>query len=64
MAAPNYTSPVSNVTFYFNSTNTTFDDAQLSCNANGGHIAGYTSLEEQADVEKYYEGNGYILKVR
>ena len=51
------------MTFYFNSTNTTWDDAENSCQTNGGHIAAYTSLEEQTDVEQYYEEKGYILKV-
>ncbi len=62
--APNYTTPVSNVTFLFNSTSTTYDDAESSCQMSGGHIAAYTSLEEQADVEQYYEATGWLLKVR
>jgi hypothetical protein len=63
-AAPNYTTPVSNVTFLFNSTNSTWDDAQNSCQMNGGHLAAYTSQEEQGDVEQFYESTGWLLKVR
>jgi hypothetical protein len=39
-----------NVTFYLNTTPSTFDDAQTACRRSGGNLAFYTSLEEQAEV--------------
>ena len=39
-----------NVTFYLNTTPSTYDDAQQACRRSGGNLAIYTSLEEQAEV--------------
>ena len=38
------------ITFYLNTTPSTYDEAQLACRRNGGNIAIYTSLEEQSEV--------------
>jgi hypothetical protein len=35
--------------------------AQLACNDLGGHLAAYTSVEEQAEVEAYYVSNGLLF---
>jgi hypothetical protein len=44
---------VSGITFYFNSTFDTFDNSEAGCALGGGHLATYTSIEEQSDVEGY-----------
>jgi hypothetical protein len=35
--------------------------AEQSCNDQGGHLAYYSSLAEQAEVEQYYISNGYLM---
>jgi hypothetical protein len=42
-----------NASFVINTTWTTANDAQRSCNALGGHLAFYTSLAEQLEVEQW-----------
>jgi hypothetical protein len=32
--------------------------AHANCNRNGGHLAAFTQLEEQLEVEKYYTDLG------
>jgi hypothetical protein len=54
---------LTNITFYFNTTLGTFADSELGCNMNGGHVAAYTSQDEQADVEGYYYRMGFLLPV-
>jgi hypothetical protein len=41
------TTASTNVTFYVNTTPSTFDEAQYACRVNGGNLAVYTSQEEQ-----------------
>jgi hypothetical protein len=48
-----YTSKASGVTFYFNSSADHFDNSEAGCALGGGHLATYSSIEEQADVEGY-----------
>ena len=35
--------------------------AQEDCKRNGGHLAAYISLEEQAEVEQFYTKRGFLL---
>jgi hypothetical protein len=39
-----------------------FPDAENMCGSLGGHLAYYTSLDEQTDVEAYYTSKGYLLE--
>jgi hypothetical protein len=36
--------------------------AQENCKRNGGHLAAYISLEEQAEVEQFYIKRGFLLE--
>lgn len=60
---PRMTTTSTNATYYFNTTKTTFADAEISCKNNGGHIAGYSSLAEQQEVEAFFIAQGYIIPV-
>ncbi len=40
--------------FTFNPVPKNFDDAEASCNSQGGHLATYSSVAEHADVEKHF----------
>jgi hypothetical protein len=51
----NYTSPVTESTYYLNNcNNATFDPAEEICNSLGGHLVSYTMADEQQDVESYF----------
>jgi hypothetical protein len=39
----------------------TFYDAEAQCNMMGGHLAYYTSLDEQYEVEQYYLAQGMLF---
>lgn len=39
-----------------------FPEAENMCVSLGGHLAFFTSLDEQTDVEAYYTGKGYLLE--
>ncbi len=43
----NYTSPITNDTYVFNSTAVNQADAQSSCKVAGGHLVAWSSVEEQ-----------------
>ena len=49
-----YISPISGATFELDTRLANFWTAEAYCNSQGGHLAYYTSLEEQEDVETYY----------
>ena len=49
-----YITPVSGATFLLDQRLVDFDTAESFCNTQGGHLAYYTSLEEQEDVETYF----------
>jgi hypothetical protein len=49
-----YITPVSSATFLLDQRLVDFDTAEGFCNTQGGHLAYYTSLEEQEDVETYF----------
>ncbi len=42
--SPTFTSSISNITFYYNSTADSYDNAEAGCNIGGGHLATYTSI--------------------
>lgn len=44
---PPFTSNLTNITFYLNTSLGTWADSQLGCNLKGGHLAAYTAQEEQ-----------------
>ena len=61
IGTPAMTTQITNVTFYLNTTETTFADAEVSCKDNGGHIAGFTNETEQYEVEQFFISQGYLL---
>jgi hypothetical protein len=48
-------------TYIFNASYATFDEAQTTCKARGGHLVAWTSYKEQAEVEGYFISNGYLM---
>jgi hypothetical protein len=61
VVAPPYTTTSTNVTFYYNATATDQASAEAACALSGGHLAAYTSAQEQNEVEQFYISQGYIL---
>jgi hypothetical protein len=61
-AAPSFTTSTTNVTFFLNTSLATFAEAEEACQVAGGHLASYSSLEEQAEVEQHYVHKGWFLK--
>jgi hypothetical protein len=53
-AAPTYTANSTGATFAFVPYKTASTNAEQTCNTIGGHLAAYTSVAEQAEVEQYY----------
>ncbi len=47
-----------NATFTLHTTATDFNTAERACNDAGGHLAYYTSLAEQQEVEQYFVSSG------
>jgi hypothetical protein len=60
-AAPRYTTELTAATFYLNTTPSTFDEAEIACQTEGGHLASYSSFEEQVEVESFYLDNYYLM---
>ncbi len=56
-----YKTAVTSNTFSFNLAPRTQADAEAHCQRQGAHLAVFTSAAEQADVEKYYMDNGWLL---
>jgi hypothetical protein len=46
----------SGVAFTFSPVARSFDDAEADCNRQGGHLASYTTLAEQVEVENWFVG--------
>jgi hypothetical protein len=59
--APPFASSVSGATFTFHQIPATFDDAQQVCFAEGGRLASYSSLTEQAEVEQHYASKQHLI---
>jgi hypothetical protein len=50
-----------NATFVLNTQLMDYATAEKTCNVAGGHLAYYTSLDEQQEVEGFYQQQGYLL---
>ena len=60
----NYTSPITNITYYLNNcNNATFDASEEQCNSLGGHLVSYESEVEQRDAEWYYKTLGERARI-
>ena len=46
-ASPVYITKATGISFYLNTTPSTFNEAELGCQMNGGHLAAYSSFAEQ-----------------
>ncbi len=57
-----YSSPVSGFDYFMVNSPMSFPDSENMCGSLGGHLAYYTSLDEQTDVEAYYTSKGYLLE--
>jgi hypothetical protein len=51
----------SNSSFVYSANKSSFAAAEEQCNALGGHLAYYTSLEEQQEVELRFVGMGVLF---
>ena len=60
---PQVTSNITGNVFFLNTSFVNQSVAQATCNANGGHLAAWSSQEEQAEVENFYLQGGWILPV-
>jgi hypothetical protein len=49
-----YVSPVTNLTYIYNTSMVDQRSAHKICNSQGSHLVAYSSLEEQVDVERYF----------
>lgn len=59
--APVYTSTVTGVQFRLNTAKLNFSAAEAECARNGGHLASFTSIDEQSDVEQFYIKQGFLF---
>jgi hypothetical protein len=59
--APSVTSQASGNTFRLNLVLADARTAGMMCLQQGGHLASYSSLAEQAEVEGFYVQRGYLL---
>jgi hypothetical protein len=57
-----FRSTVSNADYVMVNSPMSYPEAQTTCISRGGHLAFFTSLDEQTDVEAYYTGKGYLLE--
>jgi hypothetical protein len=60
LAAPAYTAASKN-TFFLNTSEVGFMDAETACRANGGHLASFKDIKEQAEVERWYTAGTWLL---
>jgi hypothetical protein len=63
-AAPtlyNYTSSIGNVTYYLNTTMDTMVASQDTCRRLGGHLAAFSSREQQGEVERAFIAAGQFV---
>jgi hypothetical protein len=54
LSYPSFTAPGSNHTFTFYSTPMAYDAAETACNADGGHLASYSDLQEQVRGRRWF----------
>jgi hypothetical protein len=60
LVAPAYTAASRN-TFFLNTSEVSFNDAQIACRANGGQLAAFRDIKEQAEVELWYSRGTWLL---
>ena len=61
VVAPTYTTKSTGGSFYLNTTLTKQAEAEAACKLANGHLATYTSMEEQEEVEQFFTEQGYLL---
>ncbi len=59
--SPWYRTNASNITFYLNTSLVNQSTAEANCNRHGGHLAAYTSPEEQQEVEQFFINGGWLF---
>ncbi len=59
-----YTSPLTNVTYLFNNTPVNAFQAELACQAGGGHLVSFTSVEQQQEIEEGFMTLGGLQEDR
>jgi hypothetical protein len=59
--APYFTTNTTNVTYFLNTTQVNQTVAEAACNRAGGHLAAFTSIDEQLEVEAYYTRKGWLF---
>ncbi len=57
----NYTNTQTEVTYMLNTSKANYYEAEEVCMERGGHLVSYTSIEEQLDVEAYFEASSGLL---
>jgi hypothetical protein len=55
-----YNSTTFNNTYWLNTTESTFPEAQRLCRQNGGQVASWPSRAEQAEVEEHFINASYL----
>ncbi len=56
-----YASPTTKATYVLSTVKQNFVEAQANCNDHGGHLVSYQSVEEQIEVEQYFETLGVFI---
>jgi hypothetical protein len=59
--APYFTTNTTNVTYFLNTTQVNQTVAEAACNRAGGHLAAFTAIDEQLEVEQYYVRGGWLF---
>lgn len=63
LAAYVYASNITQSTYLYNSTPSSFNEARDACNLAGGHLAYYDSIAEQAEVEQMFLHGGHFIPI-
>jgi hypothetical protein len=58
---PQYINPSNNHTYLLNTSQSDWGTAEALCQAGGGHLASYSSMEEQVQLESHYINGGYLF---
>jgi hypothetical protein len=58
---PMFTHPVNNHSYLLNTSTTNQAGAEALCQASGGHLVSYGSLQEQQDVEGHFVNGGFVF---
>jgi hypothetical protein len=57
----NYTNSFTQVTYVLDTSRVNWYEAEDVCMGHGGHLVSYNSIEEQLDVEAYFEASSGLL---